>query len=577
MLTVILILCLVIFLLSKEYFPPDSVILLAIVALVVLNILTPQEAFSGFGTSLTVTLVCIFILGGILKKNGMVEYFANKLSNLEADTYPKILTIIMLPIGAMSAFMSNTSVVAITFLPFIKWADKYGIKPNKILMPLAFSALLGGTATLIGTSTNIVGNNFLLNNHLHGISMFEFLPIGIALLAASLTFFIFFGERFLKNVDDSTENIKIINEPEKEYFSNFVVGTDSWLVDKRGSNLKDANIKIVKVVRAANTAAEFDNFKVGDILTISGKAQDIKNFYANHSIHGFNLSNRNSKKEIAELLTLPTCEYIGKSLDDENFLKENHIKIIALYRKNYEIVEPIDKIHLNTGDVLICEIDSGDIAKIFYENDFMILNNSNLHEFPNLQKGFLTLAIFLTSIFLSAMSILPVSIALMLAVMIVVILNIIPSNEIFKDIDWRLIILISGMSAFAVAFTKTGLDVYLANLITGNFSFLPPIFVLFIFMSLTVLLTQPMSNAAAVLVVLPIALKAAQNLSLDPRAFSIAIILSASISMITPFEPASLLIMKPGGYKITDFMKVGGILTIISMVIILTFVYLFYI
>jgi di/tricarboxylate transporter len=169
----------------------------------------------------------------------------------------------------------------------------------------------------------------------------------------------------------------------------------------------------------------------------------------------------------------------------------------------------------------------------------------------------------------AALEILPISIALLLAIMLMIALNIIPTQEVFSSVDWRLIILIGGMSAFGVAVTKTGIDTALASFLLENFASINALLLMFIFMVLTVLLTQPMSNAAAALVMLPIGLQTANSFGIDPRGFAIAIILSASISMITPFEPASLLVFKPGGYKVKDFFRIGGFLTICCLFIIL--------
>jgi di/tricarboxylate transporter len=168
------------------------------------------------------------------------------------------------------------------------------------------------------------------------------------------------------------------------------------------------------------------------------------------------------------------------------------------------------------------------------------------------------------------------SIAFLSAVLLSMSFKVLPPDVIYTKVDWRLIILIGGMSAFGVAIEKTGTDIYIANLITTLLSGASPLILLFIFMVVTVLLTQPMSDAAAALVILPIGIRTAAEIDVDPRSFAIAIILSASISMITPFEPASLLVLGPGKYKISDFFKIGGILTLLGLLIILFMVDLLY-
>ena len=163
------------------------------------------------------------------------------------------------------------------------------------------------------------------------------------------------------------------------------------------------------------------------------------------------------------------------------------------------------------------------------------------------------------------------SIAFLAGALLIASLNIIPSRAVYNKVDWRLIILIGGMTAFGTAVKKTGADQFLASLITANLSFAPNSVICLAFMLITVALTQPMSNAAAALVVLPVALQTALDVGADPRSFCIAVILSASISMITPFEPASLLVLNPGRYKISDFFKIGGPLTLLCLMIILAY------
>lgn len=571
MLIVLTLLILVVLALAYEVLPPDSVILLAIVALVTLGILTPQEAFSGFGSSLIVILVSIFIIGGALKYNGVVEFIANKLTKVKTKNYAQLLPIIMLPTGLLSAFMSNTSVVALTVQSVKSFAEKINMPPSKFLMPLAFASLLGGTCTLIGTSTNIVGSNFLVSKGYPAIGMFEFLPIGLVLLFFTTLFFIFFGEKIFGNV----LNVNNISEEDtkipRQYFSDFVIYPNSKLLGKNGKYLFGQDITFLCIENEGgiqNTDTD-KTFQVNDKIYIQGTNDNIKKFYNNFALGNFHTHKHFRNSKIVEMLVLPSCTLLDKSLKETQFYQHTGLKVMAIFRKNCKYEKSLNKMSIKVGDILICEGEEEDINKVIYNNDFIILNHKNKSEHPNLQKGFLILGIFFLSIIISALEILPVSISLLLAIMFMIAINIIPTQEVFSNVDWRLIILIGGMSAFGVAVTKTGMDTFLANFLLENFTNINSLLLVFIFMIITVLLTQPMSNAAAALVMLPIGLQTANSFGIDPRGFAVAIILAASISMITPFEPASLLVLKPGNYKVKDFFRIGGFLTICCLIIIL--------
>ncbi|WP_158728824.1 MULTISPECIES: SLC13 family permease [unclassified Flavobacterium] len=415
MVFVLILLLLVIVAFSFEWLSPEIVVIIALCLLVFSGIITSNEAFQGFGNDFIIMLVSIFIIGGVLKYNGVIEYIISPFNKLKSINESLLIAIIMIITGVLSAFMNNTAIVSIFISPVIILARKLNIRSSKLLMPMAFASLMGGTCTLIGTSTNVAGSSYIVSKGLQPIGMFELLPIGLPILLLGIIFMITIGKKMLPN------NIEVAL-----------------------SNI------------------------------------DIKNF---------------------------------DNAEDSNSLT-SHIK-------------------------------------------------------PNLKKGLYIFLLFIVAILIGSLKIIPISISFMITALIAYLSKSIPEMALRKSIDWRLLILIGGMSAFGIALTNTGGDKFLAEKITelllpfGNYGLMAG------FMIITVLLTQPMSNAASVLVVLPIALQSAAELGINPRPFAVAVIISASISMIAPFEPASLLVFKPGKYKILDFIKIGGALTFLALIIIL--------
>lgn len=575
MLIVFALLIVIIILFSLDRFPPDSIILISLIALVLAKVITPAQAFAGFGSDFIIMLSSIFIISASLQHNGVVEYLSNKLTSNTTNNYFLTIVTIMLSVGVLSAFMNNTTVAAVMVLPILGMCKKSGQSPSLYLMPMAFASLLGGTCTLIGTSTNIAGSNFLLESGIEPISMFEFLPIGAVLLIVCTLFFALLGKRILPNIPSSHSSTVKYN---RLFYAHISVTEKSSLVGKSILSLNDTDLTFTKVENEEQSFEVNSDYTIqrNDNLYLNATSEALKLFYHTHNISETASPLETYKSEIVELMVLPSSFIANNTINESNFRHKTGLIPIGLFRKGENISSNILDIKIHTGDIVIAEGVQEEIEGIRQRNNFIVLTQLQKSSLPHLKKGFIALAIFALAVIVGATGLMPMSISFLSAVLLAMSFKVLPADVVYSKVDWRLIILIGGMTAFGTAIKQTGGDIFLAQQITTIFSGANHIFILLAFMILTVLLTQPMSNAAAALVILPIALQTANSIGADPRSFAIAIILSASISMITPFEPASLLVLGPGRYKISHFFKIGGVLTIVGLLIILLMINLFY-
>ena len=568
-------LLLAVVLFSIERISPDLIGLGILAALIFTGILSEAEAFKGFGSEFIVMLAAIFIIGTALQENGIIDAAAMRLTRTTQMSQTWLLVLVMFFAGLMSAFMNNTAVAAVLVAPCITLAKRLGMSPAKLLMPMAFAALLGGTCTLIGTSTNIAGNDYIVKYGMDSMTMFELLPLGFPLLLVGVLYMATIGKRWLPGHIDETFTDKY---EMRNYLSEIIVLPNSRLAGRSLYNLDlgEVNVRILKIIRNKQDIFPDTNtlIEVNDLLLVEGTRDDLMKMHGTTGIDilGEIIQDQDlqgSNVKLVEILVTPHAELINNTLKNTDFRKKHHLSVLAIHRKNYNFTEKIAHETIKLGDVLLVQGRQDDIDLLQRSTDMVVINELNYAPPLDLRKGFLSLSLFGAAIILGSLEIVSMSLAFLVAATLVMLFRCLDTETAYNSIDWRLLILIGSMTAFGTAMKKTGADVFLAQQVV---TYLEPLGVYAIlggFMVLTVLLTQPMSNAAAAMVVLPVALSTAAALGVDERTFAIAVISSASISMVTPFEPCCILVFSAGGYSIRDFMKIGGLLTFLLLGIML--------
>jgi di/tricarboxylate transporter len=563
---------------SVERIPVDVTTLLLLCVLVLSHTLTVEEAFSGFSNDIIVILAAIFVLSGALMKGGVVDHLGEAIHRIAGGSRTKVLLCVLPVTTFVSSFMNNTTTTAVLMPAVLGVCRRSRISPGKVLIPLAYASMLGGTCTLIGTSTNVAASGYMKTAGLAPLSMFELLPVGGAVALAGILYLVFLGHRLLpQTAGTASEEAYSM----REYLSEVVVTPGSPLTGAAlcDSPLADLGVQVRAVLRGERRmgAAPQMILQEGDLLLVQARREGLLQVMETAGIEirpELTLGEEEAEEDtlaIAEALLLPTSSLIGRSLKELDFRRRFDVTVIAIYRHGHPLATRLARLPLRAGDVLLLQGKPECFRLLTDSADLFILQEIE-HQPARRRKGLYTVGMFLIAVLASSLGWLPLPIAFLLAALGVIATRLITMEEAYKLIDWRLLILIAGMTSFGLAMQKTGAAAWLAGLIVTWVSPLGTPAVMLAFVVLTMLLTQPMSNAAAALVVLPVALTAAHRLGLDPRAFAILVTLSASLSFITPFEPSCLIVYGPGKYRFRDFVFAGLPLTALVILIILLLV-----
>jgi di/tricarboxylate transporter len=568
-----------ILLFSTEALSVDVTTLLLLVALVVGGILTPAQAFAGFSSELIITLVAIFVLSAALQQTGAVAALAEHLEHLAAGRVQRLLLLLLAAVGGLSAVINNTTATAVFVPPTLSAARRLGVPASRLLMPVAFASILGGTCTLIGTSTNLAVSGFLAAAGQPPLGLFELTPVGLLVLPLGIVYLLWASRRLVPVRDDASlaETYEI-----RQYLSEVVVAPDSRLVGQRifASDLSRLGFRVLEVHRGEEVFLPGPESAVeaGDLLLVQGPAEELMRVKrtAGLDIRADLLPSdpelESGDLRIAEALVAPTSDLVGRTLKEARFRQRFGVVALAVHRGGQSLQEKLGRLRLRSGDLLLVQGPVERLDTLRRDRNLWVVEMPEQVAVPRPKQGLATMAALLGAVVVSGLGWLPLSVAFLSAALLTVLARAITVEESYRAIEWRLIILIGGMTAFGAAMESTGAAAFLASGIVALLHDLGPHAVLAGVALLTIALTQPMSNAAAALVVLPVALSTAAGLEVSGRPFAIAIALAASLSFITPLEPSCLLVYGPGRYRFSDFARVGGPLTLLLVIVVLAVV-----
>ncbi len=579
---VIALLVLAVVLFATEKIAVDVTALLLLVVLVSTGILTPREAFDGFSSDIIVILGSLFVISGALQDAGLLDTLAARLLKFAARKPRRFLLTLMSATAGVSAFMNNTTVTAMLLAPVLSVARSTKTAASKLLIPLAYASILGGTCTLIGTSTNVAVSGYMEKAGLQPLGLFEITPVGLVILATGVFYMMTIGSRLLpENSDDGFTKAYAM----RDYLSEIVVLPRSPLIGQnpREWELALIGFQLLKIIRGGETHHPDSNTRIeeGDTLLVEGR---IDNLMRVRTIEGIEIKAsldldapglHDAKAKVAEVLLTPNSELIGRDLRESHFRERFGLSVLAIYRQGRSLLERLAEIRMQVGDILLLEGPEDRVESLRNDQGIAILDERR----PPIRqgaKGYWALAIFAVAVIVGGLGWVPLSVAFLGAALLIVLLRCTTAEQARNVIDLRMLIFIGAMTAFGTAMEKSGAAELIAHGIVTLLSPLGTMAVLAGFFVVTILLTQPMSNAAAALVVLPIAMSAATKLGANERTFAIGVMFAASISFIAPLEPSCVLVYGPGKYRFVDFVKTGAGLTLVLLIIVLLLLPLFW-
>ena len=576
-----------------ETFTLDVTALLLLSILFLLGYLSPIEAVSGFSNPAVITIGFLFVLSHALQKTGVLEYIVIRVNRLASRSQVLGTAVYLIAIGITSAFMNNTAIVAIFMPVTIRLAHTYQVSPSKMLIPLSYAAILGGTLTLVGTSTNLLVNSiYSANGNVEPLGMFEFAQYGVILMSLGLLYLLFFAPRLLPSRTVTSSLTKSYHLG--GYLTEMKIVEGSPLLGKtcleRGINY-NYDVMVLDILREKQLITQNIRrtpLKIGDILFVRGT---LENFLRMKEIEKValltdeKLTQSELEQEdnvLVECLLTDQSELVGRSLMTSNFRQQFGAFILAIRREGDIFRKKIAHVILQAYDTLLVYGPIKKIEGLSEKADFIVLGEVEA-ELRKQRFWWVSIIVILGAIILATLGVMPIMKGAIIGVAFLLALKVITPQESYQSVHWQVIVLIAALIPVGIVIQNTGTSEWIGMIISDIARMSSPKWHAHILLALiyliTMILTEVSSNAATAIIMTPIAIAVSGQMGFDSRPFIFAVAFAASASFITPVGyQTNLMVYGPGGYKFSDFIRVGfpiAILFWISAIIFLPMIWPF--
>ncbi len=580
MLVVFVIILLALVLFATEWFPIDVTAILLMVLLMVLEPWTqisPREGISGFANPATITVLAMLILSTGINRTGIVQLIGRKMAAFAGTDRRKQLAATISVTGPVSGFVNNTPVVAILVPVIADLAHEGKTSPSKLLMPLSFASMLGGTLTLIGTSTNILASDIAAQLGaespglgLHAFGMFEFTKLGAIVFAVGAIYLMTIGVRLLPKRIPADEDL-VEEYALQEYLADVVVPANSPLIGQTvGEALGDDDLDI-DVLQLVRYGEQFDEpldrkeIHENDTLRLRTNRETLEHIM---DAEGLTLAggpqseddlHPDEEEPVLVEVVIPSGSFlVGETLTSSTFRQRYDANVLAFRTRGDVVRDRFEDIRIRVGDTLLVQAPPDSLSRLVQNEDFIVA-----HEFDEVtyrtEKIPFAVGIIAGVVALPALNVLPIVVSALAGVVAMVFTGVLEPNELYSSVEWNVIFLLAGVIPLGIALQQTGAAALLGDAVASTETVLPAIGVLWVFYLATGLLTSVISNNASVVLMIPVAASTAQSIGANAFAFVLAVTFAASTAFMTPVGyQTNLFVYGPGGYTFSDFLRVGA-------------------
>lgn len=587
----------------------DIVALCALLALLIFNILTPEEALSGFSNSVVIMMVGLFVVGGAIFQTGLAKMISSRILKLAGKSELRLFILVMIVTSAIGAFVSNTGTVALMLPIVVSLAASANMSAGRLLMPLAFASSMGGMMTLIGTPPNLVIQNTLINAGFPALSFFSFLPVGLICVIVGTLVLLPLSKWFLSKEKRNTDKHQHANKSLKELVNEYGLSDNLFRLRvtpesiAKGKTIMELNVRrkyglnILEVRRAQNSQSRFLKsvtqnlaqpstvISTDDIIYIKGDLDHVKTMASDLRLEILNNQTKESQSQndqtldfydigIAEIVLMPASRIINRTIQETEFREKYNVNILGIRRKTEYLLQNLAEIRILSGDVLLVQGTWNDISRLSNEDEDWVVLGQPLAEAAKVTldyKAPIAAVIMIAMIAMMVFDFIPVApvTAVMIAGILMVLTGCFRNVEAaYKTINWESIVLIAAMLPMSLALEKTGASEYISNSLVSGLGAYGPLALMAGIYFTTSLMTMFISNTATAVLLAPIALQSAQQIGVSPVPFLFAVTLGASMCFASPFStPPNALVMPAGQYTFADYIKVGLPLQIIMGIV----------